>query len=232
LNSDKQTLSGQRGNALIYVIIALALLGGLTMLLTKQGNESDDLSYEKTELVVVKTVAFAAAGKNTVDQMLMSGTNINNLSYLRPTMVGFDTAPHHNKIFHPEGGGLTLSANDPNLFNVSSGPVMGEPPPGWFMGRFNNVEWTPTASLDIVLTAYDIQRGPCQAINKKITGSTAIPVLTGASHSYTVSNADGTSVVLPFTKAVCAACDGFPSLCVQGSGPSGKYAYYNIISAQ
>lgn len=202
------------------------------MLLTKQGGESDDLSYETNELLVTKTVAFAAAAKNTVDQMMMSGTNINNLSYLRPTMAGFDTAPNYNKVFHPEGGGLTLTAPDPSLFmDVTTAATPGNPKSGWYMGRFNNVEWTPTTANDILFVAYNINSTICAAINKKITGSTSIPVLSVEIAPRFVSVADGSATNANFAKAECPACDGYPSLCVVGPG-NVRHTYYNIISAQ
>ena len=217
-----------RGNALIYVLLALALLGGLTMLLAKEGSESDDLTYEKNELLVTKTVAFAAAAKNAVDQMMMSGTNINNLSYLRPTMAGFDTAPNHNKVFHPEGGGLSLPVPDTNLFVAGGGT---SPLPGWYMGRFNNIEWTPSAAQDIILAAYDINQSACAAINKKITGNSTIPAITAQTNVKFVSVADGSLANENFNISDCAACEGWPSLCVAGTGNT-KYTYYNIISGQ
>lgn len=219
-----------RGNALIYVLLALALLGGLTMLLAKQGSESDDLTYETSELLVTKTVAFAAAAKSAVDQMLMSGTNMNNLSYLRPGMAGFDTAPNHNKIFHPEGGGLTRPAADTALFKPQGGSTT--PTPGWYIGRFNNIEWTPSTAQDMILTAYDVNQNICAALNKKITGSSDIPRISSTLSTHFVSVADGSSANADLTKTLCASCDGYPSLCVGSASAPEVYVYYNIISAQ
>ena len=172
MNSDKHPPSAIRGNALIYVLLALALLGALTMLLADQGSESDDLTYEQNELLVTKMVGYAATAQSVVDQMMMSGTTINNLSYLQPNQPSFDIAPYHNKVFHPDGGGLSLPPADPNIF------VLGgtDPEPGWYMGRFSTVGWTPSTAFDILYVAYDIKPELCAAINKKITGNTTIPV--------------------------------------------------------
>lgn len=213
---------------MIYVILALALLGLLTMLLMKQGNESTDLTYEQNQLLVTRTVGIAATAKNIVDQMMMSGSQIGNLSYLKPDQAGFDTAPHHNKVFHPEGGGFTLPVNDTTLFTgTDTAPL-----PGWYMGRFNNIEWTRTAANDIVFAAYDISQGACQQINKKITGNTTIPVLTGLTTEQAfVSTTYGGAANANLTNAICAACVGYPSLCVANTGNT-NYTYYTIISGQ
>ena len=228
LNSDKQDLSAVRGNAMIYVILALALLGGLTMLLMKQGSESSDLTYEQSELLTTKTVAIAASAKNIVDQMTMSGSPIASLSFLKPDDAGFDTAPHIHKVFHPEGGGFSLPVPDSALFTGTDAA----PKPGWYMGRFNNIEWTPTAANDILFVAYDISAAACAAINKKITGTTTIPVVTGSTtEQFFVNVFYGGGANANFMEANCATCKGYPSLCGASTGNT-TYTYYNIISGQ
>lgn len=213
---------------MIYIILALALLGGLTMLLAKQGGESTDLTYEQSELLVSRTVSVAASAKSIVDQMMFSGTPVGSLVFLKPDQAGFDTPPHHHKVFHPDGGGLTLSAPDATLFTGTDTA----PKPGWYMGRFNNVEWTPTAANDVLFVAYDISQAACAAINKKITGSTTIPVLASSTpEQLFVSSTYGGGANANFMKTMCTACDGYPSMCVAGTG-NVNYTYYNIISVQ
>lgn len=227
MNSDKQSRSGVRGNALIYVLIALALLGALTMLLSKQGTESDDTSYEKTELQVAKLTAFAASAKDVVDKMMMSGTTIGNLNYVMPGAAGYDTAPHYNKVFHPDGGGLNYPTIDSNIFDTS----LAAPGAGWFIGRFNNVEWTPTTAQDILLVARGVSQSACANIDKKITGSSTIPtmVVAGSPLAYLISASLTGTPNLDFTKTVCPACDGYPALCISDGA---NYNYYVLISGQ
>lgn len=213
---------------MIYILLALALLAGLTMVLGKQSdNASQDLSAEKAELITTKTVAYAGSVKGIIDQMMMSGSNINNLNYVTPNQSSFDLGSNINKVFHPSGGGLGYEASNPELF-VTNGTT---PVPGWYLGRFNNVEWTKTASNDIVLAAYDINIDVCKAINKKITGSTVIPMALGPSAGFLVDTIHGGPPNQPLTVAKCAACEGHPSLCVAGDGNQ-RYTYYSIISGQ
>ena len=77
MNSDKQSRGcSTAGNALLYILLALALLGLLTMALRSQSDQagSENLEKEQAQLYATKMVAYAASIKNVVDQMLMTGT--------------------------------------------------------------------------------------------------------------------------------------------------------------
>ena len=228
MNSDKRDNASIRGNALIYILLALALLGALTMILGQQSDEtSQDLSSEKAQLVTTKTVAYAGSVKNVIDQMMMSGSNINNLNYVTPNQTSFDNGSNINKVFHPSGGGLGYEPPSPDLFVTGTST----PAAGWYLGRFNNVEWTKTASQDIILAAYNINQSVCAAINKKITGSSAIPMVLGPSAGFFVDSTNGGPPNQNLTVAACSACEGQPALCVAGDGNI-NFTYYNIISGQ
>lgn len=229
MNSDKRSDRKSRGNALIYVLLALALLGALTMLLSEQGSQNDDLSYEKTKLMTAKVTAYAASAKQVVDQMMMTGTTLANIDFTKPSTPTFDTAPYIHKIYHPDGGGL-------NYFVPLAPPFDGVPDThgnGWYFNLVN-VEWTPTNAPDLILTAYMIDEQICRQINIDITGSPDIPVLVSNSlmHSFLPpALIGGPNIELDTT--LCEDCEGFPSMCVSnGFGAQPNYGYYNIIVAR
>ena len=220
----------QSGNAMIYILIALALLGGLTMVLTRGNTEGGDtLTRDQAELMTTRMTAFAGSAKGVVDQMMMSGTNVSALNFVIPSMPTYDTPPHHNKVFHPDGGGLSLGSADSNLFTGTDSA----PRRGWYLGRFNNIAWTPTGANDVVLAAHDISGAVCAIINEKITGDRSIPVLagTGDPATYFVSSTFGGPANANLTNTECADCEGYPSLCVASAG-STQFTYYSIISGQ
>lgn len=232
MNSDKRKSNG--GNALIYILLALALLGGLTMIIANQNNSSsnDNLDSENTELLSTSTIAFATSAKNAVDQMLFGGTLITSLDYSRPGDTNYNSGVHRNQVFHPEGGGISIDAIDTNVFS-DTGTT---PKAGWYMGRFNNFDWTPTTANDIVLSAFGISQALCANINKKITGNTTIPAIGNSSNiaQYFVSSTvTGAPANANFTIAttVCPSCEGYPALCVSNQAGT-QWAYYNIISGQ
>ena len=227
----------ERGNALVYVLIAIALFAALSFTLSRQTDtgEAGEMPDDRAELYATQLVAYAVQTKSVVDQMLFTGTQIDNLDFMLPTDAGFNAGTQTDKsqrVYHPEGGGL----NPATLPSDAIDQIITDPPAGWYMGRFNNVEWSPTAADDVILTAFQINKKICEKINMKVNGTTAIPVLTAplrevmiSATSHTGANADLTTD--PAGTPVCGSCHKVSSLCVQNQG-SAAYGFYTIIADQ
>lgn len=228
MNSDKHRPAGINGNAMIYILLALALLAGLTMVLNRSNDTGgDDLAKDKAELLALQVTAYAGSAKNAVDQMLMSGTPVTSLNFVLPSDPAFDTGSNIHKVYHPAGGGLTYKRADATIFDTTSSySTLG----GWYMTRTNNVEWTPTTAPDVLLVAWRIHKTLCENINKKITGSTAIPAIAAPVEIF-LGTSNGATSNANFMIADCAACNGYPALCVSNASLN-NFAYYNIISGQ
>ena len=225
----------EHGNALIYVLIAIALFGALSMIMSRQGDtgEAGELPSQKAELYATEIGSYAAQAKSAVDQMLFSGGRIENLDFMLPG-AGFDAGSSTDKIrrvYHPDGGGLIPGRLPEEAISYEgTGPVA-----GWYMGRFNNVEWTESTDTDVILTAYGIRREICEKLNEKLTGAATIPtlgigaaaVLVDDQYHVNGSNADFTTVT-PGTP-VCADCNKRASLCVKDQS-SDIYAFYTVIA--
>lgn len=214
--------NSMRGNAMIYVLIAIALFGFLTVTMSRQNNQSDgqDISDENVTFYASELMQYSASAQNVIELMLSTGSEMSDLSFLKPASGGFNTAPHMHKVYHPQGGGLTYER-----FFSSSIVDSGASPYGWRIRNDVDVEWTPSTNDDVVLTALGIKSSVCRALNKIITGNETIPTLSSTLESFFESGGSAT-----FTTTHCAACDGYPSLCVEDNG-GGEYGFYNIIAA-
>lgn len=224
----------QGGNALIYVLIAVALFAALSMTLMRQTNDSEagSLSDEKAEIYATQLIARAAQVKSAIDQMLFMGASVNELDFALPSAVGFDAGTVIYKVYHPQGGGV-VPGRIPKEAQLPNG---NNPDPGWYMGRFNNVDWTPSTADDVMLTAFRISKEVCAKINKKITGSPAIPAIAVGIGQFLVdaslfsgSNAELTTN--PSATPVCAACYNTGSLCVSNTSLD-AYGFYTILADQ
>lgn len=215
--------TGEKGNVLIYVLIAIALFGALSFTLSRQTRNSgtEDLDEAKAELYAMQLITYATQAKSVIDQMIFTGSDIDELDFTLPSEASFNTAPHIHKVFHPQGGGLTLATIPKNaIHEISTGNGA-----KWYLGRFNNVEWSKTSATDVILTAHQIDEKVCAAINNKITGFSTIPLLTSEiskSLIETSSNSD-------LTAASCAACDGYVTLCV-GNSAGSAYSFYTVLA--
>lgn len=233
-----QQSSSQSGNVLIYVLIAIALFAALSFTLGRQtdSSEAGSLSSEKAELVATQLISYASQAKSAVDQMEFQAIRMTNLNFILPTESGFNSGTNIYKVYHPDGGGLNPGTMPENA--KASG--ISNPDAGWYMGRFNNVEWTPLGSSagagnyeDVILTAYGISQTICENINKKITGDTTIPTSQEALKDILVDHQrhSGTSNTDITTETgsppVCAECHNRASLCIQEGG---IFAFYTVIA--
>lgn len=218
----------QSGNAMIYILIALALFGALTMILSRQNerssNESvteDLLNFEATRLK-----SYAASAQDSVNKMIMSGSNVDELDFTMPNSPSYELGITIQKVFHPEGGGLLPGTVETRIFTGTDNA----PPPGWYMGRFNHVQWTPTTATDVVLTAHQISQPLCAQINRDITGSDVIPAIagTGILRDYFIDDVLHTGTNANLTTIVCAACDQKPVLCVSNAAQNMWSVYFVI----
>ena len=224
----------EKGNALIYVLIAVALFAALSLTLGKQtdSNEADSMNSEKVELVVSSLVSYAAQTKQVVDQMMFMNPSISDVSVLdliTPDDAAFETGNDFNKVYHPEGGGLV-----PGTLPVDAiSQTHTDPAAGWYLSAFNNIDWTETTGTDLVLVAYQIEPQVCANINQKITGSPTIPLLNDSIKETLIDSAHFTAGAnLDFTTdgggTICPLCFQQAQLCVQ-SNTGDIYAYYSVI---
>jgi hypothetical protein len=216
----------QAGNAMIYVLIIIALFAALSFVLSRQGSnsESSTLSTQQTEIYSTQILQTAMQIKQAVDSVLYSGsgTTLDTLDFTLPSDPGFDNAPTVHKVFHPDGGGVTMP-----LLPADATTPAANPAPGWYLGRFNNVEWTETAATDVILTAYHIAQPICQRIDQKLTGSTTIPVSTTTLKNMLIPASFFSGSNSDLTAAACSGCNGQPSMCVQDT--DGSYSFYSVI---
>lgn len=229
MNFGKSALKArQSGNAMIYILLALALLGLLTAsLMSQDSSGGDDISKDQVEFQTTEILSYAAAAQTALDQMIATGTDPNTIDFMMPSATSFDTAPHINKFYHPQGGGFNYKTPNPAIFTGTGA----SPSPGWYINRFNNIAWTPTTANDILLSAFKISQPVCASINKKLTGSTTIPTLGVSIGNTLVGLQNGGAANTNIANGDCAACVGKPALCVTNS-TADAWAFYSIILGQ
>lgn len=245
-SEQKSGRSSERGNVLVYVLIAIVLFAALNFTLSRQtdSTEAGALDQNKAELYATELITYAANVKEAYDKMEFSGARLEQIDFTLPSDAAFNTAPTVRKIFHPDGGGLNL-ATLPEKVGLDT---VTDPVAGWYLGRFNDVEWTELDSVadpgnyqEIILTAYGIAQPVCAFINQKITGEMTIPSITqpvkevlvpqtvGAiTHFVTGTNRDLTTDPANTTPApICPECHNRPSFCVEQGG---IYGFYTVIA--
>lgn len=225
MTQTKQKRLNERGNAMIYVLIALALFGFLTVTLSRQNDQSDsqDISDEQAALYANELMQYASAAEQVIDQMRATGTDVDELDFVLPSEAAFNTGSHIHKVFHPQGGGLNYQREINEAYGINGSDSF------WYFQQTTNIEWTPTTANDAVISALRFERKVCEAINERITGSTDIPALTADLFNF--FNDNGAAQLGDFEESDCPSCGNYPTLCVSNTAGT-SFGFYSIIAAQ
>jgi len=228
MTKDKKT--NQKGNVFVYILIAVGLFGALMFVLSRsasQDNAAGDLADGESKIMAGEIIAYAASASNALSQMQQTGATLSMIDFMIPSDTNFNTAPTLYKLFHPDGGGLNYKPI-PAKASADDGAGLKA---GYYIGRFNSVEWTPSTTNDVIFTAYEIKQSVCEALNQKMTGSITIPTVTGDTlQNLFVDDNLHTGTNANFTVTKCAACEDISALCVTDG--SGKYAFYSLLEAE
>ena len=218
------------GNVFAYVLIAVVLFAGLSFALSRSNDSApqNDITAAQTQAAVSEILGYAAQAQSAIDQMVMNGTGIDEIDFITPGELNFNTAPNINKLFHPDGGGLqyrTLSAN-------AKGTDFATAPNNYYIGKYSNVVWTPTTSQDVIFSAYGIKNSVCRELNRKVSGSTVPAVAGAAITSLFVPGSvfGGTNFDLSVSR--CALCENRSAACVQFNTDTDKNVFYSVLVAR
>lgn len=220
----------QNGNVFVYILIAVALLGGLMFALSKsasQGDPTAEVSEGRNKVAANEIIAYATSTENSILQMQQTGVTVAQIDFLLPSDSNFNTAPTAYKLFHPDGGGLNYKALPAGADDSDAVGLA----PAYHVGRFSNVEWTPTTAHDVIFTAYEIKQQVCAAINYQLMKSSTIPTVSGDSlDNLLVDDSLHTGTNADFMITNCAACENIPAMCVTNG--TGKYAFYSLLEVE
>ncbi|MCB9990119.1 MAG: hypothetical protein H6867_01910 [Rhodospirillales bacterium] len=218
---------------MIYVLVIVALFAALSFVLARQNNtgETGILDEEKVGIYASVIQQASMQLKQSIEQMTFTGSQIDDLDFVTPDDANYNVGSNIHKVFHPQGGGMIL----PRIPDEAIDEIT-TPSARWYIGRFNDVEWTPSTNDDVILTAYQISQQVCERLNETLTGSTNVPVLTVPATDVLIFKSGGNT---DFTSIQCqdadspandVDCDGQPALCVQDS--NGAWSFFSLMAVQ
>jgi hypothetical protein len=215
----------QRGNALVYILIGVALFAALSYTFSRNASTgSTSLTDEQTTLYAHQLINHAQQMEQVVQQMLMTGSAIDDIDFTKPGEAGYGTNAQH-QVYHPSGGGMNLfNESNLNLFGPNSYTW-----DGWTYNTQTNVEWTSTGVDDIIFTFLNISGPVCAKVNEILIGDDTVPVETLPPRN-TFSEPEGGNSDLTATN--CASCEGKYHFCAQDNQVAGVRAFYNIIASE
>lgn len=228
----RPAIKKESGNALIYILIVVALLAALNFTLARNTDtsEASGLSQDEIDIAAGQILQVSGQIKQAIDMMNYSGSRTDLLDFTTPDdEPNYSTPPHKHKVFHPDGGGAIM----PRIPEKAVAQVSTDPVAQWYVGRFNNVEWTDTSADDVILVAHQISKAACESIDESLTGSTTIPALASGKTLQDLLIYDGlhTGTNEDFDVVDCPDCEGWSTLCISDPGAT-MFSFYSIVVQQ
>jgi hypothetical protein len=213
-------MNSQRGNMLFYILIAIVLFAAISFMVSRMLSGGGDAgSRETAKLGAQSILEYVQKAKITVQDMKLNGVDTANLSFLKSGDAGYTTAPHTNKVWHPDGGGLPMPQLNRVLVTDTFSPVSGV-----YMVR-NMVENIGSSADDVIISFRGLRKVVCEELNRQMISSTTIPS-TGANNH----NALFVTGATDLDNGICPSCVAVPAKCVSQTGPT-LYTFYSVIDA-
>lgn len=216
------------GSALIFILIAIVLLGGLTYVLSKTSSNTEETgSVERASIQASQIMSYGGALKQSIDAMMSRGCSENDLNFNDSSLTGYanGNAPANEScdVFSAKGGAARLS-----FFPDTAAP------PSVTSGY--TVLNVGTAKTEL-LYLYPVSREICMAINRTLgipnngtEGPPSDELDNGSKFTGAYTDAGGTAteeidnVEFDGKKAGCAH--------QSGSGSSAIFQYYQVLLAR
>jgi hypothetical protein len=214
------------GNVLFLILIAVALFAALSYAVTSSTRSGGgDASRESNDVKAASLLQYTSSLRAAIQRMIVGGVDITNLNFTAPSNFASCTNTAAC-VFHPSGGGVIYQNN--SLGGMGLGIFSGS----WVFSQGNsavlNVGTNGVGGEDLIAFSLDIDKGICEAINKKL-GLPYSPVPVSGSQAYSPeeisANAGGVGITL-------SALTGKYEGCYLGNDTDEEYVYFSVLVAR
>lgn len=244
----------ENGNALFLILIAIFLLGGLTVLLARTSSTTDETGdTEQASIAASAILNYAASVKAATEKLRQDGCSETEL-HLGVTNANSpsDGSCH---VFDARGGGLTLSTPketwiDPAWPQSAVTAANSFAVRGWYFPATTCVidigtgssgcQSSATTVRDLIITMNFLKKDVCMAINRSlgvanVTGDA--PTCTGCSFYHTTwpkwqGTFTGTGAAIGATSYFGVKSMCYKSVSGSTSVPANTYSFYSVLLAR
>ncbi|MBI1301636.1 MAG: hypothetical protein GC137_08270 [Alphaproteobacteria bacterium] len=209
----------ESGTVLLYILLAVALLAALSYAVANTTRGSvQDLTDDRANILAVEIIEYANILTQAVTQVKLRGYSDREISFENTNAAGYINAnctEDECKIFHVDGGGLTLLEPPPNANDGTD----------WLFAA-DQVLDIGTTDSDLVAILRNLDQTVCEQINRRLHGTTTIQPEDG-----TANNTQFTGTYGSGTELSISGLPGLSAYCFEGDGTfaSGTYNYYHVL---
>lgn len=225
----KTDRTGERGNVLFLILIAVALFAALSYAVTSSSRSGGGNANSETNLVnSAQITQYPAAVRTSIVRMIISGTSVEEIRFNRPSEFGTLDADTIG-VFHPSGGGATSSTAPKDVMLSGSQGV-------W---NFNaemeipNIGTNGAGGNDVIAFLPGLKQSVCSKINEQlgITGSIVLSADRSSDYGDRMYDDGSSDYIFPTADVNdidAAGLSGQPFGCFQ-NGSGGEYVYYHVL---
>lgn len=224
----------ESGNALWFILLAVALLGALTAAVTRSSDTAEQSGdIERYRINASNMMRHSASVEAAVQNMLMRGLGENRISFDNTYTSGATytnpncPAPETEcLVYHGAGGGVNYKQLPSALFDaIHNGQATFTE---WEFSGSNNVDGVGTSAPDLVMFTGYLERNLCRQINALLK----IPEVSGDVPADS-DGFDDTPYTGNFPSIAADTLDnmtGYETGCFNDSGAGGRdYTYYHVL---
>ncbi len=230
----KQKFSGEDGNVLFLILIAVALFAALSYAVTSSSRSSGgDASGETNKISSAQITQYPASVNTAILRMIINGVSIDEIRFNRPGEYDDLPTPEFG-VFHPTGGAATyIQAPKDSMED-------GQPGDWVFNAEMEvpDIELEGADGNDVIAFLVGLKKSICAKINEEHGLGNTIPVLSAdRSSDYTQRMYHDGTTDYDFPEGTdmndiddgSGSFDGKPFGCFQNGGADGDYVYYHVI---
>ena len=235
--------SGERGNVLFLILIAVALFAALSYAVTQSSRSGGGDANSETNLINSATLTQYPAGVRTaiIRMMISNNVDVADLSFNVPSDFGNLTPNEAHGVFHPSGGGATYTQGPAEVM------AGGTTPGTWHFNSENEINQVGTTAggdagtantADVIAFLPDISLSVCNRVNGELGLPATPPIDTGIIFTTDMIAVGGVEAGVgaagagptlgEATTATSSGLDGRPFGCFQ-NGAGGIYVYYHVL---
>ncbi|MGB4057360.1 MAG: hypothetical protein WBK77_04685 [Alphaproteobacteria bacterium] len=239
-NTNLPQQSGERGNVLFLILIAVALFAALSYAVTQSSRSGGGDASNETNLISSAAVTQYPASVRTsiIRMMVSSNTSASELQFNAPSDFGTCTTTARC-VFHTAGGGATFVPAPEDV-------VTGASPQPWVFNGENEVNYVgttgggnavTTTTADIMAILPNVETSICTKINSELGIGATIPADTGIDVASNMGTGSGGAWVTALAsgpggtigEGAASALDGQAFGCFSQGGAN---YYYHVLIEQ
>lgn len=227
----EQSSAGERGNVMIYILIAIALLGALVMAVAQGGRGgANAVTEERENAMAMQILSFGDTVEKAVTQLRLRGTKLDVLRFSHPDLPAaygvFGAAPL-DEVFNPQGAAAVYGKAPAEAILSGTGDYQ-------FLGNTEVVGAGTTCGAascaDLVMILGGLRSDVCIAINRILRAGTADdppPADDGIDQSGEYAGTFSYAATLG-DDAGAAVLSGTAEACFEDEGTN-EFIYYKVL---